>query len=230
MPLSKAAGLPVFAIVTQGKTEHLVTIIDEKVLSKLKKGTDFSKLKEETIVIKWHSTGAKQSIKTSSMKLSDMMGGIGGGDGGDSGRRASRRGSLGSAAAVAVVAATAAVTKRKRHAGGSGSMATDDDHDEDGTLKPTKKKRPPTPSKTARKMKVTTTPVRAPSKKMKAQKKTEQGTEQINDSILFNLYIFCSMIDFEFFLLFIILLIFCCLYTKYYFFFCTSQTILIFIY
>ena len=151
MPPSKAAaaGPPVFAIVTQGKTEHLVTIIDETVLSKLQQGTEFSKLKEEKIIIKWHSTGAKQPIRRSSMKLSDMMGG---GTGGGEGRRASRRGSLGSAAAAAVVTATAAVTKRKRH-------------EEEGTQKPkTNSSKPATVHKK----------VATPTKKMKAPKKTEQ--------------------------------------------------------
>jgi hypothetical protein len=151
MPPSKAAaGPPVFAIVTQGKTEHLVTIIDETVLIKLQKGTEFSKLKEEKIIIKWHSTGAKQPIRRSSMKLSDMMGG---GTGGGEGRRASRRGSLGSAAAAAVVTATAAVTKRKRH------------EEEEGTQKPkTNSSKPATVHKK----------VATPTKKMKAPKKTEQ--------------------------------------------------------
>lgn len=153
MPPSKAAaaGPPVFAIVTQGKTEHLVTIIDETVLSKLQKGTEFSKLKEEKIIIKWHSTGAKQPIRRSSMKLSDMMGG---GTGGGEGRRASRRGSLGSAAAAAVVTATAAVTKRKRH------------EEEEG---PQKK-----PTKTTSKPAAVHKKVATPTKKMKAPKKTEQ--------------------------------------------------------
>lgn len=79
---------PVWAMVTQGKTDHMVSIIDGNVLKALEKGHDFSDIVKthNEILIKWHSTGAKQEVSAKSIKLYDLDSGVSAG-----GRRASRR-------------------------------------------------------------------------------------------------------------------------------------------
>ena len=81
---------PVFAFVTQGKTEHMVTIVDPTVLKKLKQADGFSlsKLEQDSeILIKWQSTGGEETAIASSIRLAEDVGGRGG-------RRSSLRSSI----------------------------------------------------------------------------------------------------------------------------------------
>ncbi|MGK3733206.1 MAG: hypothetical protein ACI8RD_000393 [Bacillariaceae sp.] len=81
---------PVFAFVTQGKTEHMVTIVDPTILKKLKQADGFSlsKLKQDSeILIKWQSTGGEETVIVSSIRLVEDGGGRGG-------RRSSLRSSI----------------------------------------------------------------------------------------------------------------------------------------
>jgi hypothetical protein len=81
---------PVFAYVTQGKTEHMVTIVDPTVLKKLKQADGFSlsKLEQDSeILIKWQSTGGEETVIVSSIRLVED-------GGGRRGRRSSLRSSI----------------------------------------------------------------------------------------------------------------------------------------
>jgi hypothetical protein len=72
---------PVFAFVTQGKTEHMVTIVDPTVLKKLKQADGFSlsKLEQDSeILIKWQSTGGEETVLVSSIRVIEDGGGRGG--------------------------------------------------------------------------------------------------------------------------------------------------------
>jgi len=71
-----AAAIPVLACVTNGKgkfkTEHVVIIVDEDVLRKLKvPGFTLTDLEQDSIKIKWTSTGDEEFVETSSVTIND---------------------------------------------------------------------------------------------------------------------------------------------------------------
>mmetsp|Transcript_56518 Transcript_56518/g.63282 ORF Transcript_56518/g.63282 Transcript_56518/m.63282 type:complete len:263 (-) Transcript_56518:477-1265(-) len=116
---------PVFAYVTQGRTEHLVTIIDKMVLKMLKDGKNpqsenagwgLDQLDQQSkIQIKWNNTGAKQPVVVSSVKLMDLenedrfSGASAGGARGRSSR--SRRSSASTPSPATSVASASAATE-----------------------------------------------------------------------------------------------------------------------
>mmetsp|Transcript_51298 Transcript_51298/g.58125 ORF Transcript_51298/g.58125 Transcript_51298/m.58125 type:complete len:839 (-) Transcript_51298:69-2585(-) len=114
MPKSSAPP-PVFAYITQGKTEHMATIIDPKFLMMLQKKKDFksksdclSTLKKKSdILIKWHSTGGKEPVEVSSVRLVD------GDEREETGRRGSRRGSTQNPAAASTTTTKSKVAASK---------------------------------------------------------------------------------------------------------------------
>ena len=85
----KTKNKPIFAWVTQGKTEHLVTIVDTNVIALLNnnddnddgggttkkvKVKDLSSLSQDSkILIKWQTTGTKQTVVVSSVKLMNLL-------------------------------------------------------------------------------------------------------------------------------------------------------------
>jgi hypothetical protein len=71
-----AAAIPVLACVTNGngkfKTEHVVIIVDLDVLRKLKvPGFSLTDLEQDSIKIKWTSTGDEEFVETSSVTIND---------------------------------------------------------------------------------------------------------------------------------------------------------------
>ena len=98
---AKAPVPVVLAYVTQGKTEHLVTIVDPIIM---KDGSttslSFSKLQQDSeLLIKWSSTGQEQSVIVSSIRLMDV----------DDGRSGRRRGSQRSSASVTATSPSKAI-------------------------------------------------------------------------------------------------------------------------
>jgi len=109
------------AYVTQGKTEHITTILEPELLSILATKKDgrskteyLSTLDPESMVlIKWQSTGGKEPVVVSSIRLFDA----GREDAGDGGRGAGRRVSLRGNTQSSTAAASTTTTKAKRGSG-----------------------------------------------------------------------------------------------------------------